>query len=77
MTDAPRVRAVIVGGGSARVACRTRPKARQESAIPIGRVAEREGIARPMAFLASDDASYSTATTFVADGGMMQASVGL
>ena len=30
-----------------------------------------------VAFLASDKASYGTATTYVADGGMMQASVGL
>jgi glucose 1-dehydrogenase len=52
-------------------------KARLERAIPIGRVAEPEEIARLVAFLASDEASYSTATTFVADGGMMQASVGL
>jgi len=52
-------------------------KARLESAIPIGRVAEPSEIAALVAFLASDQASYSTATTFVADGGMMQASVGL
>lgn len=52
-------------------------RARLESAIPLGRVAEPEEIARLVAFLASDQASYSTATTFVADGGMMQASVGL
>ena len=52
-------------------------KARLESAIPIGRVAEPTEIAALVAFLASDQASYSTATTFVADGGMMQASVGL
>ena len=52
-------------------------KARLESAIPIGRVAEPSEIAALVAFLASDKASYSTATTFVADGGMMQASVGL
>ena len=57
---------------------RTRPQqAKLEWAIPLGRVAEPEEIAKLVAFLASDGASYSTATTYVADGGMMQASVGL
>jgi len=52
-------------------------KAKLEGAIPIGRVAEPQEIARIVAFLASDLASYGTATTYVVDGGMMQASVGL
>jgi glucose 1-dehydrogenase len=52
-------------------------RAKLESAIPLGRVAEPEEIARLVAFLASEAASYGTATTYVADGGMMQASVGL
>jgi glucose 1-dehydrogenase len=52
-------------------------RAKLEGAIPLGRVAEPEEIARLVAFLASEAASYGTATTYVADGGMMQASVGL
>ncbi len=52
-------------------------RAKLEGAIPLGRVAEPAEIARMVAFLASDDASYGTATTYVVDGGMMQASVGL
>ena len=52
-------------------------KARLESAIPLGRVAQPEEIAKLVAFLASDHASYGTAATYTIDGGMMQASVGL
>jgi len=52
-------------------------RSRLKASIPLGRVAEPAEIADLVAFLASDRASYSTATTFVVDGGMMQASVGL
>ncbi len=48
-----------------------------DSAIPLGRMAKPEEIASLVAFLASDGASYLTATTVFADGGIMQGSPGL
>ena len=48
-----------------------------DAAIPLGRMAKPEEIASVVAFLASDGASYMTATTVFADGGMMHQSPGL
>jgi glucose 1-dehydrogenase len=50
---------------------------RLNAAIPLGRMARPEEIAKVVAFLAGDGASYLTATTIFADGGIMQSSVGL
>jgi glucose 1-dehydrogenase len=47
------------------------------AAIPLGRMAQPEEIGALVAFLASDGASYVTATTIFADGGIMQSSPGL
>jgi glucose 1-dehydrogenase len=48
-----------------------------DAAIPLARMAKAEEIGAVVAFLASDAASYITATTVIADGGLMQSSVGL
>ena len=41
--------------------------------VPVGRFAHPEEIAAGVAFLASDDASFVTASTFVVDGGLTSA----
>lgn len=46
-------------------------------AIPLGRVAEPSDIGGLVVWLASDQSSYVTATTYFIDGGLMQSSVGL
>ena len=48
-----------------------------DDAIPLGRMAKPEEIASVVAFLAGDGASYMTATTVFADGGIMRSSPGL
>ena len=47
------------------------------AAIPLGRMARPSEIASVVAFLAGDGATYLTATTIFADGGIMKGSVGL
>ena len=50
---------------------------RLDAAIPLGRMAEPEEIGSVVAFLAGDGSSYVTATTLMADGGLIQSSPGL
>jgi glucose 1-dehydrogenase len=51
--------------------------AKLDTAIPLGRMARPEEIGSIVAFLAGSGASYMTATTVFADGGIMQGSPGL
>jgi NAD(P)-dependent dehydrogenase (short-subunit alcohol dehydrogenase family) len=76
---APRgVRVVGVGPGSIatellKTAVLTSEAARNRilSRTPMGRLGEPDEIARVVAFLASDDASYLTGTTLYPDGGRL------
>jgi len=51
--------------------------AKLDSAIPLGRMAQPQEIGSVVAFLAGGGASYVTATTVFADGGLMESSPGL
>jgi glucose 1-dehydrogenase len=51
--------------------------AQLNAAIPLGRMAQPEEIARVVGFVAGEGASYLAATTIFADGGIMHNSVGL
>jgi glucose 1-dehydrogenase len=48
-----------------------------DAAIPLGRMAQPEEIADVVAYLAGPGASYLTAMTIMADGGLIQSSPGL
>ena len=51
--------------------------AKLDAAIPLGRMAQPREIGSVVALLAGNGASYVTATTLIADGGLMQSSPGL
>jgi len=51
--------------------------AKLDAAIPLGRMAQPREIGSVVALLAGGGASYVTATTLIADGGLMQSSPGL
>ena len=51
--------------------------ARLNAAIPLGRLARPEEIAKVVGFVAGEGGSYLAATTIFADGGIMHSSVGL
>jgi glucose 1-dehydrogenase len=84
-TELARHNILIVGVGPGAVATPINTATMQDpsllkkldGAIPVGRMAQPEEIASVVAFLAGAGASYMTATTVFADGGLMQCSPGL
>ena len=42
-----------------------------EAKIPLGRIADPDEVAKPVAFLLSDDASYITSSELLVDGGIV------
>ena len=70
------IRVVAVGPGAIRTpinADDTPAETRAlEAAIPLGRIGTPEEVGALVCLLASDAASYVTATTLMADGGLMQ-----
>ncbi len=67
-----RVNAVVPGAFAAGMAAKVSPdvKKRMIDRIPMGRAGEPRELARAIAFLASDDASYVTGQSLVVDGGL-------
>jgi glucose 1-dehydrogenase len=47
-------------------------RATLEASIPLGRIGTADEVAKLVAFVASDDASYITGTTIYVDGGLMR-----
>ena len=70
MKDDPHLKPVITAIGRAEVA-------RLEKKVPMGRMGKPGELKGAIAFLAGDGASYLTATTIFADGGIMHSSPGL
>lgn len=70
------IRVVAVGPGAIRTAINAEDTPAQtralEAAIPLGRIGSPEEMGALVCFVASDAAAYVTATTLMADGGLMQ-----
>ncbi|MFW5469909.1 glucose 1-dehydrogenase [Knoellia sp. CPCC 206435] len=70
------IRVVGVGPGAIRTAINAEDTPAEtralEAAIPLGRIGSPEEMGELVCFVASDAAAYVTATTLMADGGLMQ-----